>query len=70
MARAFLDYTKTILKKVSFDTNLFQKELYKAVDRLLPFEIHELYMWMQDYFRNEPQLQPCIRKIKKFDFKP
>ena len=29
MARAMLEYTKTVLKKVSFDTKLFCKELKK-----------------------------------------
>ena len=31
MARAMLEYTKTILKKVSFDVTLFCKEVQKAV---------------------------------------
>ena len=41
MARAMFEYTKTILKKVSFDVNLFCKELEKALQRLLPYEIEE-----------------------------
>ena len=42
MARAMFDYTKAVLSKVSFDVNLFCKELEKALTRLLPYEIEEL----------------------------
>ena len=46
MARAMFEYTKTILRKVSFDSTLFCKELKKAIERLLPFEIEELRIWI------------------------
>lgn len=69
MSRVFLNYTKTILKKVSFDTNLFQIELTKALKRLLPYEVYELSIWMQDYFKDKPQLQPCIMYIKQLERK-
>ena len=46
MARAMFDYTKAVLKKVSFDVNLFCKELKKAMQRLLPYEIEELKIWV------------------------
>lgn len=69
MARAFLTYTKTILKKVSFDAGLFQTELSKALKSLLPYEVYELSQWMQDYFKDEPQLQPCIMHIKRLENK-
>ena len=42
MARAMFEYTKTVLKKVSFDATLFCRELEKALQRLLPYEIEEL----------------------------
>ena len=42
MKRAMFEYTKTILSKVSFDPTLFGKELNKAMDRLLPYEVEEL----------------------------
>jgi len=69
MARAFLDYTKTILKKVSFDVELFNVELSKAIKRLLPHEIFELSQWMQDYFKDEPQLQSYIMNVKLLERK-
>ena len=42
MARAMFEYSKTVLKKVSFSSDLFCKELEKALARLLPHEINEL----------------------------
>ena len=56
MARAMFDYTKAVLSKVSFDVNLFCKELKKAMDRLLPYEIEELKIWVDDLLRQNPQL--------------
>jgi len=64
MARAILDYTKTILKKVSFDAELFTKELKKAVKRLLPFEIEELRIWLLQYTADRPELYPSLALIK------
>jgi hypothetical protein len=69
MARVFLNYTKTILKKVSFDADLFQIELTKALKRLLPYEVYELSKWVQDYFKDEPQLQSCIMYVKQLERK-
>lgn len=60
MARAMFEYTKTVLKKVSFDTDLFCKELKKAVDRLLPYEIEELKIWLQNFTANKPELNSCL----------
>jgi len=69
MARAFLSYTKTILKKVSFDAELFQTELSKALERLLPYEVYELSLWMQDYFKDDTKLQPCIMRVRHLENK-
>ena len=38
MARAILDYTKSILKKVSFNPYLFSIEVKKAMQRLMDYE--------------------------------
>jgi len=65
MARAILDYTKTVLKKVSFDVDLFSKELKKAVKRLLPFEIEELRIWLLQFTVDRPELYPSLALIKK-----
>lgn len=64
MARAIFDYTKTILKKVSFDTELFVKELEKAVKRLLPFEIEELRIWLLEFTVNKPELYVSLAVLK------
>ncbi|MEA3480147.1 MAG: hypothetical protein U9R60_18330 [Bacteroidota bacterium] len=40
-----LEYTKTILQKVSFDKSLFQKELKKSIKWLRKEEILTLYAW-------------------------
>ncbi|HEY9167904.1 MAG TPA: hypothetical protein VIN72_00275 [Lutibacter sp.] len=60
MARAMFEYTKTILEKVSFNKELFKKELEKAVNRLLPYEIKELYCWLKEFTLNKPELQLCL----------
>ena len=64
MARAIFDYTKTILKKVSFDAELFTKELKKAIKRLLPFEIEELRIWLLEYTVNRPELYVSLAILK------
>ena len=40
-----LNYAKIILAKVSFDASIFQRELHKAVNLLLPHEIKSLEQW-------------------------
>lgn len=64
MSRAILDYSKTVLKKVSFDVELFSKELKKAVKRLLPFEIEELRIWLLQFTVDRPELYPSLALIK------
>lgn len=64
MPRAMLDYTKTILQKVSFDVRLFTKELKKAISRLMPNEIEELKIWLQYYIVDKPELQPTLLLLK------
>lgn len=65
MARAIFDYTKTVLKKVSFDVDLFCKELEKSIKRLLPFEVEELRIWLLKFTANKPELYVCFAVIKK-----
>ncbi len=45
-----LKYTKIILMKVSFDAQLFEKELKKAIKLLIPGEINELKQWCLEKF--------------------
>lgn len=63
MARAMFEYTKTVLKKVSFNSELFCKELEKAFKRLLPYEIDELLIWLKEYTLKKPELTDCLLLI-------
>ena len=65
MARAMFEYTKTVLKKVSFNADLFCKELEKALQRLLPHEVNELTIWIKQYTSNKPELYSCLAIIEK-----
>lgn len=64
MARAMLEYTKTVLKKVSFDVKLFCKELKKAISNLLPEEVEELKLWLQQFITDKPELQESLIYLK------
>ena len=64
MARAMFEYTKTVLKKVSFDANLFCKELEKALQRLLPYEIEELKVFINSLIQKNPKLDKCLIYLK------
>ncbi|MEN8776181.1 MAG: hypothetical protein ABF263_07505 [Polaribacter sp.] len=68
MARAMFEYTKTVLKKVSFNSDLFCKELEKSLKRLLPYEIEELTIWVKQFTANKPELNVCMTLIKKEAF--
>ena len=64
MARAMFEYTKTVLNKVSFDTTLFCKEVEKAVKRLLPYELEELRIFIQNLIHQNPELNQCMIYLK------
>lgn len=56
-----LEYTKTVLKQVSFDRVLFSKELKKALNYLIPAEIEELKDWLVQLTKTNPELQQCLQ---------
>lgn len=58
-----LDYTKSVLKRVSFDVSLFSKELEKACKVLLPYELEELISWLSKFIEKKPELQHCMLLI-------
>lgn len=64
MARAMLEYTKTVLHKVSFDATLFCKEVQKAIQRLLPYEIEELKIFIHSLVQQNPELNQCLIYLK------
>ncbi len=57
-------YTKNILERVSFDPNLFCKELEKALKLLLPYEIEQLTVWLLNYTIKKPELRQCLIYVK------
>ena len=63
MARAMFEYSKTVLKKFSFSSDLFCKELEKALKRLLPHEISELTIWLRQFTSNKPELHSYLSLI-------
>ncbi len=60
-----LEYTKTVLKKVSFDVRLFSRELKKAISRLLPYEIEELKLWLTQFITDKPELKESLIYLNK-----
>lgn len=52
-----LDYTILILEKVSFDPDLFSKELKKAIKMLLPSEIEQLAIWFFTFTKSNTELE-------------
>jgi len=63
MSKSMLDYTKSVLKRVSFDVTLFCKELEKACKFLLPYEIEELASWLSKFIEEKPELQHSMLLI-------
>jgi len=51
-----LRYYRIILRKVSFDADLFTKELKKAYQHLSKEDSNELYTWTQIFIKNNPNL--------------
>ena len=64
MSKVMMDFTKSILERVSFDAVLFCKELEKAVKMLLPYEIEELCTWLFNFTEEKPELRYCLHIIK------
>ena len=51
-----LRYYRIILRKVSFDADLFTKELKKAHQHLTKEDCTQLYAWTQNFIKNNPNL--------------
>lgn len=60
-----LKYAKEVLTKVSFDAQLFEKELRKAIQLLVPTEITELKDWCYEQFGKlySSLLNRCFRVV-------
>ena len=60
MSKVMFDYTKSILERVSFDPVLFCKELEKAINVLLPYEMEQLREWLFNFTMGKPELKQCL----------
>jgi hypothetical protein len=60
-----MEYVKTILLKVSFDKKLFEKELRKGLNLLVPGELEEFRSWCYRTFSKiyEPILNKYFIKL-------
>lgn len=65
MSRLIYFYTKETLEKVSFNPDLFAKELKKAMKILLPYEMEHLKNWLKFYTDTKPELTKCVAVICK-----
>jgi hypothetical protein len=64
MSREMFEYTKSVLKKVSFNPQLFCLELQKAMLRLMPYEKEELKIYVQSLIFQNPELEQCRVYLK------
>lgn len=58
-----VNYTIKILTNVSFDKDLFFKELSKARKKLLPYDLEKLNKWLIEFLESKPELNS-----KELDF--
>jgi hypothetical protein len=60
-----MEYVKVILLKVSFDKKLFEKELQKGLNLLIPSEVQEFKDWCYKTFAKayEPVLNKHFLQI-------
>ncbi|MBC7641197.1 MAG: hypothetical protein H7174_02475 [Flavobacterium sp.] len=65
MSKAMFNYSKKILESVSFDSDLFCKELLKAIKMLLPYEIEQLTIWLLSFTETKPELKQCLILVNK-----
>ena len=56
-------FYKNVLRKVSFDTNLFVKELKKAISVLSKQEGIRLYNWALSFSKSQPELHLSLGHI-------
>ena len=60
MSKSIYNYTKDVLKKVSFNPILFKKELFKTSKVLLPCESNGLIIWVKKFILNKPGLEAVL----------
>lgn len=58
-----LNHTIEILEKVSFSKDLFVKELNKAINYLLPFEVDVLKKWIINFVSNKHDFNDVLKLV-------
>ncbi|MBA5791421.1 hypothetical protein H1R17_13355 [Flavobacterium sp. xlx-214] len=58
-----LKHTIKILEKVSFSKDLFIKEVTKAIDLLLPYEIDQLKEWILNFTKNKSDFKEVLNYV-------
>lgn len=61
--RLMFDFSRTILENVSFDPKLFYKELQKAINHLLPYDLDQLEEWVNGFIQGKPELQESLELL-------
>lgn len=58
-----LEYTKTVLEKVSFNEALFTKELMKSIQWVQMEDVNQLYAWCKNLYGNryEKVIDHCFQ---------
>ncbi|RRJ92770.1 hypothetical protein EG240_01775 [Paenimyroides tangerinum] len=51
-----VNYAIKVLTSVSFDKELFFKELSKARKKLLPYDLEKLHKWLVKFLESKPEL--------------
>lgn len=61
-----LEYTKTVLEKVSFNEALFTKELMKSIQWVQMDDANQLYAWCKTLYGNryEKVIDHCFQFLK------
>ncbi|MCC9041235.1 hypothetical protein LNQ81_00585 [Myroides sp. M-43] len=62
--KTMFDFARTILESVSFDPKLFYKELQKAIQNLLPYDLEQLTKWVNGYVKEKPELSESLELIR------
>ncbi len=63
--QCMFDYAKRVLESVSFDPELFYKELHKATQSLLPYQLEQLEKWVVSFIANKPELHESFALITR-----
>jgi len=58
-----LNHTINILEKVSFNKDLFVKEISKAIKVLLPYEIDQLREWIINFTKTKTEFKDVLSLV-------